>query len=170
MKRFFFIILLAIPLYMYCLSNSNSYRTHYPMEINMDSLILVNDTSAVEKICIAIQSMDSLHRSHQKEINWLKTAIDCFNVDVLLILQKYKISFYNPKLDSITPIEYFYDENFEKRLVNAKNLGIASVPECIWVMSHVLLGFQLIIDDNFFNNIIPMIESKLKSIDSKKFE
>lgn len=116
----------------------------YPEIEKMDSLIVVNDTTAIRNICENITRLDRALRNHSLETEYIHSAIDNFNAYVVKIFSDSDIGSYNSNIDTITPFDYLYDENLEKRFIRNrdKKIGDMSSSEHVVAMHYLLMLFQ----------------------------
>lgn len=138
-------------------------------EKNLSSMIKAKDYQAIETFCAEIAAQDPAKRNHKEEVRLLKIAIDSLCPEALEAFGVNEIAYYDPDTDSISPLDYFYGDKFEKRFTDnlhgKDSLGRQDVWERLYWTSQILLGFQeLNIDSLYFSKI----DSKFNSL--KKYE
>lgn len=143
MKYLFLLIL-------FCLQGSNLFASNRSEDYvaQVDSLLKINNIADIELICNSIADSDSVARNHKMEVELVKLAIDYMQPEALLLFYESKIGQYDAAVDSITPIEYFFDDNFEKRISDQLSCGgdQQEVSQKIFFTFHILLAFQPIND------------------------
>lgn len=158
MNKYFtlFIILLSS---LQCLSRQVDF-IYADLLAKEDSLIGLNDSEGMMLLCDEIINIDSLNRNHPKEVEMLKLAIDYINAEMVALFYMRKIGLYDERVDSITPIEYFLDDNFINRV---KRLNIKedskNAMQNFYFTTYVLLGFQPIND-----RIFELVQMRLKEL------
>lgn len=138
-------------------------------EKNLSSMIKAKDYQAIETFCAEIAAQDPAKRNHKEEVRLLKIAIDSLCPEAIEAFCANELAYYNPGTDSISPLDYFYGDKFEKRFADniygKDSLGRQDVWERLYWTSQILLGFQeLNIDSLYFSKI----DIKLNSL--KKYE
>ncbi len=124
----------------------------------MKSLLRTNDMEQLEAWCDEIVA-DSAARNHLREVAMVKLAIDSMNPEALGIFYTHEIGIYDANIDSITPIEYFFDDNFNNRILYSRERESDDFARNLWWMSQILLPFQPLTDD-----IINTAQYRLKSL------
>ena len=111
-------------------------------------MLKINNIADIEFICNSIADSDSVTRNHKMEVELVKLAIDYMQPEALLLFYESKIGQYDATVDSITPIEYFFDDNFEKRIYDQLSCGgdQREVGQKFFFTLHILLAFQPIND------------------------
>ena len=169
MKKIFIIIVTFVSLTLTLSGLSLHKESFGNVEKNLSAMIRDKDYPAIETFCAEIAAQDSTERDHMEDVRLLKIAIDSLCPEALESFYANEIAYFDPKSDSISPLDYFYGDKFEKRF--ADNLhgkdssGRQDVWERLYWTSQILLGFQeLNIDSLYFSKI----DSKFNSL--KKFE
>lgn len=168
MRKILFLILTALA---FCVGtraqSAVAAEKVYPEVSLMDSLIVANDTSAIRNICNNIVNLDTTSRNHGLETAYIHSAIDNLNSYAVKIFSDSEIGFYNSELDSISPLEYLYDDNVENRIIKnrSRRIGNMTVAEHFTLIHLMLMVFQPL---DYL--MLLKAQSRLEGIDDSLFE
>lgn len=165
MKKLLILILAFFVLSISVLSHEKNDARNYESE--MISMIKAKDYEAIETLCKDIASQDSSRRNHQTEARLVRIAIDSLDPDALLSLYENRIGFFDPDSDSISPLDYLFNEDFADRvIVNLQ--GKDSLQKSLFNLNPImygLIGFQALnLDSTFFIKMENRFNSLLKKL------
>lgn len=167
MKKLLIIILAFFVLSISVLSHEKNDARNYESE--MISMIKAKDYEAIEALCKHIASQDSSKRNHQTEARLVRIAIDSLDPDALLSLYENRIGFFDPDSDSISPLDYLFNEDFADRVIvnlqGKDSLQKSEVLCNLYPIMYGLIGFQaLYLDSTFFIKMENRFNSLLKKL------
>ena len=165
MKKILIIILALFVLSISVLSHEKNDARIY--ELEMISMIKAKDYEAIEALCKDIASQDSPKRKHQTEARLVRIAIDSLDPKVLSSLYENRIGFFDPDSDSISPLDYLFNEDFADRVIGnlqgKDSLQKSEVGTNLYWTIYLSMTFQAL-DSTFFIKMESGFNSLLKKL------